>query len=105
MIPGTKEPKEDTRATKEAGALTDKEAGAKGQEVTRDTREEVKEAMEDQKDIREEVKEDTKDGIRQEVTRGRKVEVKDSSLMLRGLALSAEVKGTSPKTAEEARTR
>ena len=51
------------------------------------------------------VQEDTEDGIRQEVTRGRKGEVKDSSLMLRGLALSAEVKGTSPKTAEKARTR
>ena len=61
--------------------------------------------MEVRRGTREEVKEDTKDGIRQEVTRERKEEVKGLSLTPRGPASSAEVKGASPRTAEEAQTR
>ena len=74
--------------------------------VTKGSKEEVKEGMEEPKDIREEVKEGTKDGTRQEEARRRKVEVKEaSSRTASGSVSSAAARGTLPPTAQEALTR
>ena len=56
--------------------------------------------MEARRVTKEEEKEGTKDGTRQEVAKEPKEEVKASSHTPRGPALSVEVKGISPKTAQ-----
>ena len=61
----TKEPKEDTRVTREAGTRVEK--------VTKDSKEEVKEDAEGRgvtKEATQAAKEGTKDGTGQEVTKG-----------------------------------
>ena len=94
-------PKEDTRVTKGTGARVDREVRAIMEKVTKGTKEEVKEDMEARRVTKEEVKEGTRDGTSQEVTRERREEVKDLSHTLIGPASNAEVKDTSPRTAEE----
>ena len=53
---------EDIKGTREPGAQEARGAGPRAEEVTKGTKEEVKEGAEEPKDTREEVKEGTKDG-------------------------------------------
>ena len=91
--------------TKEAGALTAREDGAREERVSRDTREEVRDDMEAKRVTKEEIKEDTRDGTPQEANKETQEEVKASSRTASGIALSAVAGGALPPTAQEELTR